>query len=378
MKKVFISHSSKDRIYVGNLIRLLEGMEIPSANIFCSSFEGYGIPLGDYFLEVLKEELSEEVFVIFLLSGNFYGSPVCLCEMGAAWIKTSIHIPVLIPPFDYGDIKGVLSAVQGMIINDKSKLNSLYNQVRKFFNIIEFDINRWERRRDSFLIEVNKLISDNRHAFSMAPTGKDMELLNKYKAYYDLLSRCNVKEMTEPAKGIIEFGRTGEEAAGVSGILPEAVDQGSMEENSAMYESGEFGEIYLRELSAWGKCWNEFEKFQDIMGSVKVKLNSLPPIVRKVLYCYCSEKEFILNNSDEGKEFDVVLEAVEDDYLILEGRVVDINMKDPKIRKSADVLNNLKHFLDGTSAEFHSSFETVYEICAKIESRKFWNTMGMF
>lgn len=83
LSKVFISHSSKDSIVVEEIIDLLEAMGLNSAQIFCSSFEGYGIDLGENFLDVIKEVLSSDCMVLFIISENFYNSPVCLCEMGA-------------------------------------------------------------------------------------------------------------------------------------------------------------------------------------------------------------------------------------------------------------------------------------------------------
>lgn len=117
--KIFISHSSLDSKIVEKVIDTLEAIGVPSDKIFCSSFEGYGVKLGSDFLDVIKNELDNEVLVLFILSNNFYSSVVSLCEMGATWVKTNQHIPILIPPFNYGDIKGVIPTTHGMKINEK-------------------------------------------------------------------------------------------------------------------------------------------------------------------------------------------------------------------------------------------------------------------
>lgn len=155
-KKVFISHSSIDKNFAGNMIELLEAMGVSSNQIFCSSFEGYGIPLGEQFLERIKNELNNEVLVLFILSENFYNSPICLCEMGATWVKTNNHIPILIPPFEFSDVKGVIPKIQGMKINEKVKWNLLKENVESFFEIERINTSAWERKRDKIHSEITK------------------------------------------------------------------------------------------------------------------------------------------------------------------------------------------------------------------------------
>lgn len=84
---IIISHASADKDIVEKLIDLLRGMGVNPSNIFCSSFEGYGIDLGDNFLDSLKRELGDKALVLSVLSRKFYESPICFCEMGAAWVN---------------------------------------------------------------------------------------------------------------------------------------------------------------------------------------------------------------------------------------------------------------------------------------------------
>lgn len=159
-KKVFISHSSRDKEVVEEIIDLLETIGLEPNQIFCSSFEGYGIELGQDFLQRIKEELDNEVLVLFILSENFYQSPVCLCEMGATWIKTNQHIPILIPPFDFDDVKGVIPLTQGFKINDEMKLNSFKQKIESDFSLSNsVDFTSWERKRDRILKRVNEKIT---------------------------------------------------------------------------------------------------------------------------------------------------------------------------------------------------------------------------
>ncbi|MDJ0900781.1 MAG: toll/interleukin-1 receptor domain-containing protein [Xenococcus sp. MO_188.B8] len=159
MQKVFISHSSKDKAFVEELVELLELIGLPEESIFCTSLDGYGIDIGENFLDTIKEKLNNNTLVIFLLTQNFYSSPVCLCEMGATWVQTKNHIPIIVPPFDFADIKGVIPLTQGFKVNDKLKLNIFKEKIESVFGIQSaLEQNRWERKRDRIIARINEKI----------------------------------------------------------------------------------------------------------------------------------------------------------------------------------------------------------------------------
>ena len=84
---VFISHSSKDKDFVDALVNLLEEIGLDENTLFCSSVSDYGVPLGENIFNYLKAQFQEhKIFVIFVHTPNYYQSPICLNEMGAAWI----------------------------------------------------------------------------------------------------------------------------------------------------------------------------------------------------------------------------------------------------------------------------------------------------
>lgn len=157
-KKIFISHSSSDTDIVEKIIDTLEAIGVPSEQIFCSSFEGYGVKLGADFLETIKTELNSNVLVLFVLSSNFYESVVSLCEMGASWVKTNEHIPILIPPFEYSEIKGVIPTTHGMKINEKPKFNSLKEKIESFMGLKQSNFSTWERKRDNILKAIKTIL----------------------------------------------------------------------------------------------------------------------------------------------------------------------------------------------------------------------------
>ncbi len=159
MKRVFISHATDDSKYAEEVIGMLIAIGVNRKEIFCSSVKGYGVELGENFLERLKTELKDDPIVIFLLSHSFYKRPVCLCEMGASWIQTTTHIPITIPPFTHKNIDGVLpNTTVAMPINDTAYWNDLNEKITRECGLDHVNTNMWERERDRQMVNINRLI----------------------------------------------------------------------------------------------------------------------------------------------------------------------------------------------------------------------------
>lgn len=162
--KIFISHSTRDIEFVRPLIDLFEHIGLTAENMFCSSVPGYSIPLGENIYDYLKEQFQNyDLRVVFILSENYYNSPASLNEMGAAWVLQYKYTSVLIPQFDFRDIKGVIDQMRISIKLDsdiaelKSRLNELRNTLVEEFGLkTSLSLqNIWERHRDEFIGKVN-------------------------------------------------------------------------------------------------------------------------------------------------------------------------------------------------------------------------------
>lgn len=85
-KKIFISHSSKDKDVVDAFVTLLtRGAGLTQDDIFCTSFEGMKIKNGEDIRKHIQENVNYTDFAILLISNNYKGSEICLNEMGAVW-----------------------------------------------------------------------------------------------------------------------------------------------------------------------------------------------------------------------------------------------------------------------------------------------------
>lgn len=161
--KIFISHSSKDVKYVEPIVELLADIGMTNDNLFCSSIPDYGIPLNQDIYEYLSSLFSEnELYVIFVLSSNYYGSPACLNEMGAAWVLKNEYTSILLPKFEYQEIDGAVNPNKiGMKLDDddellKKRLGELKDIISEKFSISVPDM-RWERKRNDFINTIRNI-----------------------------------------------------------------------------------------------------------------------------------------------------------------------------------------------------------------------------
>ena len=164
--KIFISHKSEDEAFVKALVKLLRlyiGSE--PEMIFCSSVPAYKIGIGKEIFPEIKSQFEEnDVFMIIVHSPRYYQSPVCLNEMGAAWIQDTECYSFLTADCEYDDLQGVIDdkyiSLKVNAKDAKDRMNEFMGKVLDFFNIPKPDFStfsQWESDRNEFLKEVCKL-----------------------------------------------------------------------------------------------------------------------------------------------------------------------------------------------------------------------------
>lgn len=160
--KIFISHNSKDKDYVELFVDLLEDIGFTEDQIFCSSVDGYGVPLDENIFDYLKRQFeSFDLHVIYILSRNYYQSVASLNEMGAAWIMKTRYTNILLPGFDYSSIVGVIDRDKNSpkldANNSKELLTELKDSLNVEFNLHPISSVRWEKKRNEFLDSIMNL-----------------------------------------------------------------------------------------------------------------------------------------------------------------------------------------------------------------------------
>lgn len=101
--KIFLSHSSYDKKYSDALRSLLMSLGLKKEQLIYTSHPLHKVPTGNNIFEYLKENIHNDILVIFLWSNDYLKSAACLNEMGAAWIIESDYINVYVPDFDFNN-----------------------------------------------------------------------------------------------------------------------------------------------------------------------------------------------------------------------------------------------------------------------------------
>lgn len=165
-KKLFISHSSRDLAYVSHLVKYLGALGMNENNMFCSSIKGYGIPLGENIYDYLKEQFQNyELRVIFVLSDNYYNSVASLNEMGAAWVLQNDYNCILLPKFEFKDIKGAVDPRKISIKMDssekdvKNRLFELWKSLQKDFKLRDISYVLFDNYSAEFIRNVRNIAS---------------------------------------------------------------------------------------------------------------------------------------------------------------------------------------------------------------------------
>lgn len=163
--KVFISHSQKDIKIVEKFVDLLNRIGLDRNTLFCSSVPGYNIKQGsgDIFDYLRSEFDNNNLFVVFMLSKNYYESAACLNEMGATWILQNQYQTILLPGFEFEDIKGAINPRDiSFKLDDKfnriSAMGEFKDNIIDFLQLNSVDSSVWDYSRERFFNEIDNIL----------------------------------------------------------------------------------------------------------------------------------------------------------------------------------------------------------------------------
>lgn len=152
--RILISHSSLDKEFCDVFVELLASIGFTERTIIYTSKPEFAVPLGADIYYYLRNHLKRDIWVFFMLSRNYYKSAACLNEMGAAWIKQSRCMSVLLPGFKHEDRKGAINLNQQTLdLCDPVRLTELLNWLKQVWRL-PITSTRWTSIQYSFIEKI--------------------------------------------------------------------------------------------------------------------------------------------------------------------------------------------------------------------------------
>lgn len=159
MATIFISHAAKDKELVEEVVDLLQvGVGVHPDSLFCSSLPGMGIPTGTDFISYIKSKVQNPDLVLLVVTPDFLKGQFCNNEVGASWALSLPIRPLLVPPLEFDDVRGVLAGTQIAKLNDKEKLSDLRDEIIEKLCLKPLKTSHWERKRDRFLVRLGEMM----------------------------------------------------------------------------------------------------------------------------------------------------------------------------------------------------------------------------
>lgn len=151
-KKIFISHSSKDKAimekFTDYILQL--GIGLNSEDIFCTSIEEMGIKNGEEIRRHIRENVQLADFSFLMISKNYKESEICLNEMGAVWAANNRVRYYILPNVDFKEIGWLCDAYKADKLCDSVVLDAMANELTDFYGLPNKGV-IWSRQRQNFL-----------------------------------------------------------------------------------------------------------------------------------------------------------------------------------------------------------------------------------
>lgn len=151
-KKIFISHSSKDKDvmerFTDYILQL--GIGLNPEDIFCTSIEDMGIKNGEDIRRHIRENVQSADFSFLMISKNYKESEICLNEMGAVWAANNRVRYYILPNVDFKDIGWLCDAYKADKLFDPVVLDAMAKELADFYGLPNKGVT-WSRQRQNFM-----------------------------------------------------------------------------------------------------------------------------------------------------------------------------------------------------------------------------------
>lgn len=151
-KKIFISHSSKDKNIIKDFTNLVLGlgMGIGPEDIFCTSIEDMTMKNGEDIREHIKNNILTADFSFLMISKKYQSSEICLNEMGAVWAANNRVRYYILPDADFEQIGWLNDVKKAEKLFNSITLDALRKEMIEFYNLPDKGMT-WSTKREEFL-----------------------------------------------------------------------------------------------------------------------------------------------------------------------------------------------------------------------------------
>lgn len=336
---LFVSHDAVgDGPLARALLDLIEvGVGVKHGQVFCTSEKGQGAEIGRGFNEDIRQHLIHAKAVLSLLTENFWASPFCIGEVGGVWFDgRKALLPILVPPLDYKDLRGVVAHSEALKLGSGADLDRMRDKLIAALAIQQpVPTPKWNSRKDAFVKSLPELLA---RCPARGPVPRDQHTrleraFAEYRAEYETLEHEN-----ERLKSLVK-------------------------ELSASKNKQEVARITAKHSSTP-------ERFETLARSACDALTVLPRAAQEALYSRERGEDYFPGRDD----YDDVQEAVQDGYLNEDhGKPPTLRTTNKRVRAATQALDALSKFLDEPPDDFPEWYEAEYKgEEADITLRPFW------
>ena len=157
-KRIFISHSSKDKQLVKDFVNhiLCLGIGLNPDDIFCTSIEDMTMRNGEDIRKHIQDNIRSAEYSFLLISDNYKASEVCVNEMGAVWAYDANVRLFLLPNVSFSSFGWFCDTRKTEKLIDSVALDRLYKEMVEYFSLKE-NLVHWSQQREMFVRRVRTI-----------------------------------------------------------------------------------------------------------------------------------------------------------------------------------------------------------------------------
>lgn len=340
MKKIFISHSEKDKEIVKYFTDdiLIGCLGFHHTDIFCTSLDGMKIESGKYWRDQIKQNLVDAKIVFLIITPNYKSSEMCQNELGAVWILEKEVLPVIVEPINYSSV-GILQEVNQIEkLLDEKCLDRIKDIVENIFSdsIRKAKTDRWTDKKREFITKTKLYIK--KHPFEL-PVSKDEfeKLSQEYTALTESYENI-VQEKSQLENAVEDLRKT----------------KGNQVVNNSLKKHG---------------LKNDLDEFNETVSEVKKNLEKVSPVIRTLVF-----------NGYTGRDLriDYQTYAAEIEKAIARSQINE----DMQILWNSKTMNDICHSLDSLeeslkrlSSDSMEELDEKYNVELHIKNLDFWKNI---